>query len=214
MSAIVVPASLLYRSLPPSSSLPTGVDSLDGNLPGLPRGAITEISGLPSSGKTSLLISILAQATCGGEICALVDIYNRFDPFSASQAGVLLSNLLWIRCRGDAGGALKAADLLLHGGGMGVVCLDICEVPARLLNALPTSYWYRFRRAVENTPAILLVLSQQQNVRSCAARAMECRHVGISWTGTGHARLLEGLRAEVALRKPAPAVAEFSAGTF
>ena len=60
------------------------VSSLPGNRalpsPALPRGAITEISGALSSGRTTLTHAILAHATAAGEFCAVVDGAGAFDP--------------------------------------------------------------------------------------------------------------------------------------
>ena len=60
------------------------------------RGTLTEISG--GSGKTSLSISLLSKLTRNGEICAVVDSANSFDPCSAAVGGVELENLLWVKC--------------------------------------------------------------------------------------------------------------------
>src|SRR5712691_2575979 len=78
---------------------PTGLAPLDALTAGLPRGAITEVFGPVSSGRTSAMISILAEATGQDEVCALVDGNDAFDPASAAAAGVKLDRLLWIRCR-------------------------------------------------------------------------------------------------------------------
>jgi len=215
MSIAVTPASaLLQRAKPNSISTPTGVKSFDQAHAGFPRGAITEICGPRSSGKTSLLISTLASATAIGEICAMVDTSNSFDPHSAHAAGVVLPNLLWIRCGNDAGAALKAADILLHGGGFGVLCLDLSDVSPRVLNRLPASYWFRFRLAIENTPTALLVLSEHPTARSCAACSVVCGQQGIEWIGAENSRLLSGLRAEAALRKPVRPPASFLAAAY
>ena len=60
---------------------------LSSGIPGiqLPRGGLTEIYGPASSGRTSLLVSILAEATARQEICALVDAEDAFDPASAAR---------------------------------------------------------------------------------------------------------------------------------
>src|SRR5207244_8918575 len=63
-------------------SVPTGIASLDTLTGGLPRGAITEIFGPRSSGRTSTMLSILAEATASGEVCSLVDGKDAFDPKS------------------------------------------------------------------------------------------------------------------------------------
>ena len=116
---------------------------------------------------------------------------------SAARSGVELRRVVWIRCNGDAGASLKVADLLLHGGGFGLVCLDLADVPQRVLNRLPLSYWHRFRLAVENKPTTLVVLTEHSNVKACAARTLECRQAGVLWSGEGRGRLLRGLRTEV-----------------
>jgi hypothetical protein len=104
------------------------VDSLTG---GLPRGAITEILGSASSGRTSFMISALAYATTHEEVCVLIDTNDTFDPISAAEAGLNLERLLWIRCAANVEHALKATDLLLQGGGFGIViepsCRNVCD---------------------------------------------------------------------------------------
>src|SRR5512142_2782397 len=67
---------------------------------GLPRGALSEICGPASSGRTSLLLAALAARTAAGEACALVDVSDSFDPVSAQAAGVDLRRVLWVRCWG------------------------------------------------------------------------------------------------------------------
>jgi len=83
------------------------------------RGAVTEISGGPSSGKTSFALSLLAKLTADGEVCALVDASGGFDPCTATQAGVKLENLMWIRCGGDVEKAFMSADYLVQAKGFG-----------------------------------------------------------------------------------------------
>ena len=98
--------------------VPTGIAPLDAWIGGLPRGAITEIFGPPSSGRTSTMVSILAEAISEGEVCALVDGNDAFDPASAAASGVELKRLLWVRCH-KLDQVLKSTDLLLQGGGFG-----------------------------------------------------------------------------------------------
>src|ERR1700752_2522555 len=101
-----------WRERPAPEIVPTGVAPLDAAIGGLPRGCLTEIFGPASSGRTSLLDSILAEATARQEVCALVDAEDSFDPESAAASGVKLDRLLWVRCNHNAEHALKAADLL------------------------------------------------------------------------------------------------------
>src|SRR5215831_15705578 len=109
-------------------SVPTGIAPLDTLTGGLPRGAITEIFGPPSSGRTSAMVSILVEAIEGDEICALVDGNDAFDPKSAAAAGLELRSLLWVRCH-KLDQVLTSTDLLLKGGGFGRVVMDLTDLP-------------------------------------------------------------------------------------
>src|SRR5580658_3375387 len=197
--------------------LPTGIPSLDalltqGQTEGFPRGAISEILGPESSGRTTLVHSLLAASTAQLEICAYVDTDDSFDPVSAAAAGVALSQLVWIRCGHNAGHALKAADYLLHAGGFGVIVLDLCQVPPRVSNRIPISYWYRFRRAIENTPTILALAEREPIARSCASLMLDIERKKTIWTGAPGFSLLREVEIEAASRKPVrPATAGFKA---
>ncbi len=212
MAASAIPASwLLAQPKPHQEFLPTGIPAFDAAHAGIPRGGVTELTGPRSSGKTSLLLSVLAAATSRGEICALADTSNRFDPASAARAGVVLSHLLWVNCGGDPAAALKSVDLLVHGGGFGVVALDLADVAPRVLNRLPAAYWYRFRHAIERTPAILLVASPRPLAGSCALRSIECGRRSARWSGAGPGRLFDGIETGVTPRRPAaPALTVFA----
>jgi hypothetical protein len=95
--AAVVPASRLdVRPAPEMVS--SGIPQLDSLTGGLARGCLTEICGTASSGRTSVLLFALARATQRGEVCALVDASDAFDPASAAAAGMEMSHLLWVRC--------------------------------------------------------------------------------------------------------------------
>ena len=95
--AAVVPASRLdVRPAPEMVS--SGIPQLDSLTGGLARGCLTEICGTASSGRTSLLLLALARATQRGEVCALVDASDAFDPASAAAAGMEMNRLLWVRC--------------------------------------------------------------------------------------------------------------------
>lgn len=181
--------------------LPTGTP-LDGLIQGFPRGAISEIAGPDSSGRTALAYSVLAAATAKTEICAYVDTNDSFDPCSAAATGIALHRLIWIRCGGRAEHAMKAADNLLHAGGFGVVVLDLCHVSQRDARRIPLSYWYRFRLAIENTPAILLLLEREPLAKSCAALMLDMKRKQVIWTGSPNFQLLRGIDVQAAPRKP------------
>src|SRR5579859_1504024 len=95
--AHVTPASRL-DARPAPEMVSSGIPAIDALTGGLPRGCLTEIYGPASSGRTTLLLAALAAATRRGEFCAVVDASDALDPQSASEAGVTLERLLWVRC--------------------------------------------------------------------------------------------------------------------
>ena len=163
-------------------TLTTGIAEIDALSNGVPRGAVTEITGGASSGRTSVLLSVLAQATWSDEVCVLIDIGDRFDPVSAAHAGIALDRLLWIRCANNLERAFKATDLVLQSGGFGLVMLDMADVAAPHAHRIVSSWWYRFRRAIEHTPTALVVVSQTACVRSCASLSLELKHYSLAWS--------------------------------
>ena len=266
--AAVVPASRLdVRPAPEMVS--SGIPQLDSLTGGLARGCLTEICGTASSGRTSVLLLALARATQRGEVCALVDASDAFDPASAAAAGMQMSRLLWVRCgekypprkhpstarkagcaktdtyqsmpssapyqampgsyqglsscdpyQGMPSGIpqgfreghdfsravsaqsaaalaaegsrrlqrgkfwqnpesqrwesqlaqmLKITDLLLQSNGFGMIALDLGDVPVPSARRIPLASWFRFRRAIEHTPTMLLVLEQQPIAGSCSS---------------------------------------------
>jgi hypothetical protein len=284
---------------------PSGVTELDAMLGGgFPRGSVVELCGPASSGRTSLALSLLAQATGRQEACAFVDVSDSLDPISLAAAGVELPRLLWIRCgetkdrmpdlkrssylapadkeirktldldsaskkpmqahgwrhprelmRGVDGAipslmgkqrttfvepsqihvaarcageqverdrelprrgirparalplpretspardvrwearstkpwkrleqALKTTDFLLHGGGWGVVVFDLGGISWVDARRIELSTWFRFRRAIENTPTILLLLGEESCARSCASLVLRCQRKADNWS--------------------------------
>src|ERR1700745_771786 len=83
---------------PVTEFLSTGIEEIDALVGGVPRGAITEIYGPASSGRTSLMFSLLAYASTHDEVCAVVDADDAFAPIAAAKTGMDLDRLLWIRC--------------------------------------------------------------------------------------------------------------------
>ena len=180
----------------------TGLPEVDALTGGLPRGALTEIVGPASSGRTSLLLAILAEATRRQEVCAVVDASDAFDP-AAAGGGVDLSRLLWVRCGGNPEHALRAADLLVQGGGFGCVALDLGDIPPRVVRRIPLACWFRLQRAVENTPTMLVALEQVSCAPSCASLVLEMKPQRLNWSGMPEcSQLLRGARFEASPRKP------------
>lgn len=181
---------------PPVAVVSTGIAEVDSLTGGLPRGAITEIFGSASSGRTSLMISALAYATAHEEVCVLIDTNDTFDPISATEAGLNLERLLWIRCAANVEHAFKATDLLLQGGGFGIVVLDIGDLVGTDARRIISSWWYRFRRVVENTPTALLVIAEDSCVRSCASLALKLNREAEVWSSvsqTSDSEIFKGL---------------------
>jgi hypothetical protein len=192
-------STLLLRERMAPQTVATGLAELDTLTGGLPRGALSEIVGPVSSGRTGVMISALAGATQRQEVCALVDAGDSFDPASAQAAGVKLERLLWIRCSETAirhgayarnhgvqhkalerlGQVLKVTDLLLQSGGFGMVVLDLGDIPAESARRVPLTSWFRFRRAVEQTATVLLLLEQQACAKTCASLVVELRRQSI-----------------------------------
>ncbi len=80
-----------------------GIEELDrATGGGAPLGALTEIVGLGSTGKTGIAMQVAAGAMHAGKVCAWVDASDSFDPRSAQDNGMLLPQLLWVRCGGEA----------------------------------------------------------------------------------------------------------------
>jgi hypothetical protein len=195
----VTPASgMEVRPAPETAS--SGIAQIDALAGGLPRGCLTEVCGPESSGRTTVMLAAIAAVTRREEICALIDASDAFDPFSAAAASVNLERLLWVRCGSHAPSsalsrkrrqafnleererrrmedpveqALRATDLLLQSRGFGMVAIDLAGVPLKMARRIPLTTWFRFRRAVENTPTLLLVTGTQACAQSCASLSLE-----------------------------------------
>jgi hypothetical protein len=185
-----IAAPFAYRDRRMAETVSCGIPEIDQLAGGLPRGGLTEICGPPCSGRTSLLLAALAARTAQGEACALVDGRDGFDPQAAQAAGVRLEQLLWVRCR-DIEQALRATDLLLRGpigagrgGGFGMIAVDLADIEPRTVRGVPLNAWFRFRRAVEDTPAVLLLIEQESNAKTCASLVLRMQAEEALWTPT------------------------------
>src|SRR5215468_5165878 len=90
---------------------------------GLPRGRIVEIFGPESSGKTTLVYHVIAEAQRRGGICAFIDAEHAMDPQYAKRIGVNIDDLLV--SQPDTGEqALEIAELLVRSGALDVVAVD------------------------------------------------------------------------------------------
>jgi recombination protein RecA len=188
---------------------PIGIAVVDSLLDGgLPIGAISEVTGVQSSGRTSLVLSFLARRTQEGQVCAWVDADDTLDPESAAANGVALSQLLWARCEDatkHAKGkpwskldqALRATDLLLQTAGFGSVVLDLGNIAMEHARRIPLATWFRFRQAAQRSRASLVVLGQSSYAQSSAEVVLECAARRRATTQT----VLEDLSFEVRIHR-------------
>jgi recombination protein RecA len=106
-------------------AIPTGALSLDLALGigGVPRGRIVEVYGPESSGKTTLIYHVLAEAQKLGGVCAFIDAEHAMDPLYAKEIGVDIDELLVSQPDyGEQG--LEVADMLVRSGAVDVVAID------------------------------------------------------------------------------------------
>lgn len=150
------------------------------------------------------MFSLLAYATAHEETCALVDTNDVFAPAAAAKGGVDFNRLLWVRCAGNLEHAFKATDLLLHAGGFGLVILDLGDVAGKDARRIITSWWYRFRRTVEDRPTVLTVISEEACTRSCAALTLELQGAAEWSSATEPSAVAPGKHNVIPMRKQLP----------
>jgi recombination protein RecA len=105
--------------------IPTGALSLDLALGigGMPRGRIVELYGPESSGKTTLVYHVIAEAQKLGGVCAFIDAEHAMDPLYAREIGVDIDELLV--SQPDYGEqALEIADMLIRSGAVDIIAVD------------------------------------------------------------------------------------------
>jgi len=182
------PSALTPQAQTIRETAATGIAAVDELLEGgLPVGAISEITGPSSSGRTSLALSFLAQQTREERVCAWVDAHDVLDAESAAACGVQLRQLLWVRCRAVPAvkarthpdftrmdQALRATDLLLQAAGFSALVLDLGSTAPEHGARIPLATWFRFRQAADRTRCSLLVLAEEPLAQSSAAVVLEC----------------------------------------
>lgn len=200
----------------------TGLAALDDALAGgWRRGELSEIAGPASSGRTSVLVATMAEATRRGEVVGLIDSIDRFDPAMAAAAGVDVTRVLWVRgsavtlapegtrvrtnARQNESGdevvrrALRAADLIVRAGGFGVIALDLADVPLPAVRRIPASSWLRLAHANEGRDTVCLLIADAPMARS--PRGWSVRLTSHArWTGnSAQRRRLDGLNVHVSI---------------
>jgi recA bacterial DNA recombination protein len=68
---------------------------------------------------------------------------------------------------------LRATDLLLESGGFGLIILDLADLPPQTARRIPLTTWFRFRRAIEHTPTMLVAIEQHPIAGSCSSLLLE-----------------------------------------
>ena len=229
-----IPAALTPAPGRETGALGSGIAGIE-----IPLNGLTEIcaAAAVTSGRTSLLQSLMAQVTGQQHCCALVDASDNFDPISAADAGVDLKRLLWVRCAPTKSAkkgkgirtelqpmeqAFRAADMILQAGGFLLIAVDLAEIEEKLLQKIPLTTWFRFARTIERMPAALVFLTSSPMARSCAALTLQLKMRHPQWKSTTktvlpHTTLLAALEIEAEVlraRKPIASNSLFSAKAF
>ena len=159
--------------------------------------------------------------------CKKTILGSRFSVPSSPKHNFIPSNLEHVErrgCESQLDQVLKVTDLLLQSNGFGMIVLDLSDIPARSTRRIPLASWFRFRRAVEHTPTVLLILEQQPIAGSCSSVLMKVtgkQHSALSTQHSenrlSHAELLdefeinaELLRSRLERKSPQSAAATFS----
>ena len=184
------------RTQHPEPIFPTGIESLDELLCGrLPLGTISEFTGAFSSGKTSLLFSLLAATTSEHFCVAYIDAFHSFDPHFARVAGIQLQRLLWIRCQGDSlwkkvQNSLKTADILTRCQDFRVIVLDL-EAPSNpnsdaIVQKIPFHCWFRIKKVLQGKKVAFFLLSRSPCAGSAATTVLGLDRSSIRWRSPRH----------------------------
>jgi KaiC/GvpD/RAD55 family RecA-like ATPase len=201
---------------------PTGLPALDARLGGgFPYGRLSEICGAPSSGRTSLALSLLAETLERGVLAAWIDLADAFDPASAEAAGSDLDRLLWVRARSEDE-ALRSCERLLQTEGFELIILDLAlqETLQKALQKAPSIIgstigrkprpkkagvtirdvsWLRLARLAASTRTVLVVLSNASTTGSRAELVLEMKPLGARFVGPPS--LLDALETTAVLRR-------------
>jgi recA bacterial DNA recombination protein len=189
------PGDEFRMSTPIAFAPPPGPDPVAGApLTSFPSGRLSEIVGPRSSGGSSLLMAVLARATAGGSLAAMVDVADCLDPASAREARVDLQRLLWVRCAGRLGAALRAADLLVRCPGFAMVGLDLGPGPGP---RIPHAALVRLQRGAESGGAVLILRALHHVAGSAASLVLSIAATRVCWIGIPRPTSLAGLVSDV-----------------
>ena len=170
-----------HRRTPEEEVFPTTCPGFDRLLDGgLRRGEMVELVGGRSSGRFSLVLKALASATAVGEVAALVDLGDGFDPQAAETAGVHLDRLLWVRPRTTKEALLSAEAILSCGIPLLVLDLGLPPIPG---GRGAEAAWLRLQRRAFGHRAALLVASPYRATGTAPRTVLRAREVRPQWHG-------------------------------
>jgi hypothetical protein len=179
--------------------IPTGIAALDALFGGgLPRGALTEVVGRPSSGRTTVTCALLRAVTASGALAACVDLPDAFDPVCAARAGIDLARVLWIRPHSTRD-ALQAAEHVLAAEGFGLVVVDLDNGGAS--RSVPASTWIRLTRAAARTRTAIVALGRENVAGTFAMLRIELQRCTATFEAYGPCPSFTAITIAVHLRK-------------
>jgi recombination protein RecA len=158
-----------------AEGIPTGYADLDRLLGcgGVPRGAVTCLSGNPTSGKTTLALDVLARVQADGEVTVYVDLTGALDPEYAESRGIDLDQLLIVVPQPPELGLDITRDIITSGGA-GLIVLDAGHSGAQTGPAESLSRSTRhLSAAVRRSPYAVLGLTMPAPTR--LSRALSAR---------------------------------------
>ncbi len=109
---------------------------------------------------------------------------KKFNQISENRTGLRNTNQTEHRLEQ----VLRATDMLLESGGFGLIALDLGDLPPQTARRIPLTTWFRFRRAVEHTPTLLLSLEQHPIAGSCSSLLVK-----LEGTGAGFRKLMNSV---------------------
>ena len=165
---------------------------------GLPYGAITEARGHVGSGRFATVLASLGSITSRGELAALVDLGDGFDPQIAAASGITLERLLWIRPR-HLREAVAAAEIAICGG-FALVALDLGLPPVLRGGRVDSSVWVRLARTAARERSVVLVATTWPLDSPAAELVLTFTRRPARWIGRAMP-LLAGVEGEVRIER-------------
>jgi len=188
---------------------PTGLEMLDARLGGgFPIGRLSEICGAPSSGRTSLALTLLAETLNRGALAAWIDLADAFDPASSNLASSDLERLLWVRAR-STDEVLRSCERLLQTEGFELIILDLATSPSPTHSRASTrstrssvirdTSWLRLARKTAGTHTALVAITNSTLTGSRSELILEMKPFAARFVGPP--KLLDVLETTAVLQR-------------